>query len=46
MNCFCNLFGDNIIWIIIIALILNQLCNSSCGCPTTNNDFGCGCGCR
>ena len=43
MNCICNLFGDNIIWIIIIALILNQLCNSDCGCGRSG-DYGCGCG--
>ncbi len=39
MNCLCNLFDDNTVWIIIIALII--LC---CFC---NQGNGCGrnCGC-
>lgn len=35
MNCLCNLFDDNVIWIVIIALlILYVSCsqNSTCGC--------------
>lgn len=37
MNCLCNLFNnENLIWIIIIALLI--VCFS-------NNGNGCGCGC-
>ena len=47
MNCFCNLFDNEVVWLIIIALlILNFTCN---GCSTTrynNNGCGCGCGCN
>lgn len=25
-NCFCNLFGDNWIWILIIAILLISCC--------------------
>lgn len=39
MNCLCNLFdSDNILMLVIIALILVYLCNA-CG----YNDNGCGC---
>ena len=41
-NCFCRLFEDNTIWLIIIAILLLTYCNEGrnggCGC-------GCGCGC-
>ena len=30
MNCLCNLFDNNCVWIIIIVLLL--LCNNGCGC--------------
>ena len=58
MNCFCNLFNDNNIWIIIIALIIIWGCsgsgcsNSGCGCSNNvcgsyQNGLGsCGCGCN
>ena len=29
-NCLCNLFDDNCIWIIIIALILIFCCGGGC----------------
>ena len=25
-NCFCNLFDDNIVWVIIIALLILTCC--------------------
>lgn len=25
-NCFCNLFGDNWVWLIIIAILLISCC--------------------
>ena len=36
-NCFCRLFEDNTIWLIIIAILILSSCN--------NNGCGCGCGC-
>ncbi len=40
MNCLCNLFDDNnVIWIIILALLLIHCCGNGCG-------TGCGCGTR
>ncbi len=51
MSCFCNLFENSTVWLIIIALILlfffcgnenGTICgNSTCGCNSYNN--GCGC---
>ena len=35
-NCFCRLFEDNTVWLIIIAILLLNCCN---------NNGGCGCGC-
>ncbi len=35
MNCLCNLFDNEVIWLIIIAIILYSCCNNT----------GCGCGC-
>ena len=32
MNCLCNLFDNNCIWIIIIALLLLSCNNCGCGC--------------
>ena len=29
-NCLCNLFNDNLVWIIILAIILIYCCG--CGC--------------
>ena len=29
-NCFCNLFDDNAIWIIIIALLILSCCCGGC----------------
>lgn len=43
MNCLCNLFDNEIVWVIVIALILlwfhcgsfgNCGCNSGCGCAS------------
>ena len=57
MSCFCNLFENSTVWLIIIALILlfffcgNEGCgNYGCdcgrnGCGNYNNNNGCGCGC-
>ena len=55
MNCLCNLFDNEVVWLIIIALLLlNATCNgdggffpsrSGCGCGTNYNN-GCGCGCN
>ncbi len=58
MSCFCNLFNDPTVWLIIIALILlfmncnNDDCDCGCHCGTNRNNFGnynnngCGCGCN
>lgn len=49
MNCLCNILDNDIIWIILIALLVSNLCNSSscgCGCPSPCNTCGdrdCGC---
>ena len=46
-NCLCNLFDDNWIWLIIIALILIFCCcggswgNNSCGCDCGHNNSNC-----
>jgi len=37
-NCLCNLFNDNWVWLIILAIILI----SCCGCGNTGH-YGCGC---
>ena len=37
MNCLCNLFDNEIVWLILIALLIAGYCNSGSGC-------GCGCG--
>ena len=40
MNCLCNLFDNEIVWLIIIALlVLNATCNGFGG----NRSYGCGC---
>ena len=39
-NCFCRLFEDNTIWLIIIAILILGNCNNGCG-----STFGNGCGC-
>lgn len=49
MNCLCNLFDNEVFWLIVIALlILNATCNGGCGGDTYNtrgtNYGGCGCG--
>lgn len=41
-NCFCRLFEDNTIWLIIIAILILSCCNGGCG--TCGNGCG-GCGC-
>ncbi len=52
MNCFCNLFDNEVVWLIIIALLLlNNTCNgngsigrSGCGCGCSEPvNYGCGC---
>ncbi len=49
MNCFCNLFDNEVIWLIIITLLLlNNTCNcgygrSGCGCNDSPVNYGCGC---
>ena len=41
-NCLCNLFNDNWVWLIILAVILFYCCGNGCG----NNGYNsCGCGC-
>ncbi len=33
MNCLCNLFNDNWVWLIILAVILFSCCNTNgCSC--------------
>ena len=44
MNCLCNLFDNEIVWVIIIALILIHFCGSGNGCSCGNNNYG-GCSC-
>ena len=40
MNCLCNLFDNEVLWLVIIALlILNATCNGTCG----GRSYGCGC---
>ena len=38
MNCLCNLFDNEIVWVIIIALILIHFCGSGncCSCGSGN----------
>ncbi len=44
MNCLCNIFDNEVLWLVIIALILlYAFCGNDgygCGCGTV----GCGCG--
>lgn len=44
MNCFCDLFQNEVVWLIIIALIiLFTVCsNNGCGVGVTNGCGGCG----
>jgi hypothetical protein len=37
MNCLCNLFEDNVWWVIVAIIILALLCNNGCGCGTPYN---------
>lgn len=58
MSCFCNLFENSTVWLIIIALILlfffcgndgyGTYNNNGCGCNSCGNynNNGCGCGCN
>ena len=39
-NCMCNIFDNQCIWLIIIALLI-IFC---CGCNGSSNANGCGCG--
>lgn len=41
-NCFCNLFNDNWVWLIILAIILFSCCGNN---GYNNCGGGCGCGC-
>ena len=51
-TCLCNLFHDNWIWLIIIAVILlSCCCGNGCGNGCGNTGYGgynngCGCGCN
>ena len=36
-NCFCRLFEDNTLWLIIIAILILSCCNNG------NDRGGCGC---
>ena len=43
MNCLCNLLDNDIVWIILIALLVANICNTagnSCGGAGTTD---CGC---
>ena len=40
-NCLCNIFDNEWIWLIIIALLLIFCCSGN-GC---SNNYGNGCGC-
>lgn len=42
-NCMCNIFDNQCIWLIIIALLIIFCCGCNGGCGTANNN-GCGCG--
>ncbi len=43
MNCFCELFQNEVVWLIIIALIiLFAVCGNGFGC-SYNGRTGCGC---
>ncbi|MBQ7836577.1 MAG: hypothetical protein IJ389_04915 [Clostridia bacterium] len=46
MNCLCELFNNEIIWLVIIALlIIFSVCgnNYGCGCTHGYNNGNCGC---
>ncbi len=48
MNCLCNFFEDNCLWILIIVLILvfwnnGGLCGNGCGNSCGQSNCGCGC---
>lgn len=46
MSCFCNLFENSTVWLIIIALILLFFfCGNSNDCYGNYSNNGCGCGC-
>lgn len=42
-NCLCNLFNDNWVWLIILAIILFSCCGCGYGCGGTTYRGGCGC---
>ena len=46
MNCLCNIFDNEVVWLIIIALILlSVFCNGYNPCGGHSGGYGGGCGC-
>lgn len=46
MNCLCEFFNNETIWLVIIALlIIFSVCGNGCGCGYTRNYNNNGCGC-
>lgn len=43
MDCLCNIFDNEVIWLIIIALLLLSLV---CGDDCRGRSGSCGCGCH
>ena len=41
MNCICNLLDNDIVWIILIALLVANVCNTAGNGCGTNGDCGC-----
>jgi hypothetical protein len=46
MDCLCNIFDNEVIWLIIIALLLLSLVCGSDSYPLSNGGGSCGCGCH
>lgn len=43
MNCLCNIFDNEVIWLIIIALLLLSLVCGDDDCRLRSGSCGCGC---
>ena len=41
MNCLCNLRDNDIVWIILIALLVANVCNTAGNSCGGNGDCGC-----
>ncbi len=43
MNCLCNLFNDDCLWIIILIILVLMLACGNCSCGGSSRNSGCGC---